>query len=75
MRQMHEMKLLDDESHPNYIYQLEIVLRGFGEGREAFKQALMGIEGRNIRPKVCNVSDSTRIKFGGARSPNPRRLG
>jgi small subunit ribosomal protein S11 len=74
MRKMQE-KGLFEEGNENYVYKLEVVLRGFGEGRQAFTQALMGIEGRLIRPRVSRVSDATRIKFGGARSPNPRRLG
>ncbi|KAI0002778.1 translational machinery component [Xylariaceae sp. FL0662B] len=54
---------------------LEVVLRGFGPGREAATKVLLGNEGRLIRPKIVKVSDSTRIKFGGTRSKKPRRLG
>ncbi|OJJ63383.1 hypothetical protein ASPSYDRAFT_224852 [Aspergillus sydowii CBS 593.65] len=56
------------------IKSLEIIFRGFHLGRQAFVKALLGNEGRNIRGLVCRVSDSTRIKFGGARSPRVRRL-
>jgi len=57
------------------IRSLEIVFRGFGDGREAVTKALLGNEGRLLRGKVVKVADATRLKFGGTRSPNPRRLG
>jgi small subunit ribosomal protein S11 len=54
---------------------VEVVLRGFGQGREAVVKALLGQEGRFLKPVVKRVTDSTRLKFGGTRSPKPRRLG
>ena len=54
--------------------KLEVILRGFGPGREAFQKALLGPEGKALKGKVTKVSDSTRLKFGGVRSPNVRRL-
>jgi small subunit ribosomal protein S11 len=57
------------------IQKLEVVLRGFGKGREAVVKAMLGTEGRWLREKVVVVSDDTKLKFGGTRSPNPRRLG
>ncbi|KAI5925302.1 hypothetical protein F4810DRAFT_72286 [Camillea tinctor] len=57
------------------INTLEVVLRGFGTGREAATKVLLGNEGRLLRDKITKVSDSTKIKFGGTRSPKPRRLG
>ncbi|KAK0747787.1 hypothetical protein B0T21DRAFT_355117 [Apiosordaria backusii] len=57
------------------IHKLEVVLRGFGAGREAVVKVLMGNEGKSLRDKIVKVSDSTRIKFGGTRSKKPRRLG
>ncbi|KAF2089082.1 translational machinery component, partial [Saccharata proteae CBS 121410] len=57
------------------IREMEVVFRGFGEGRDAVRKVLMGTEGINIRGKVTKVTDATRLKFGGSRSPNPRRLG
>ncbi|KAL4942282.1 hypothetical protein BDV06DRAFT_192467 [Aspergillus oleicola] len=56
------------------IKNIEIIFRGFHQGRQAFTKALMGNEGKNIRGLVSGVSDSTRIKFGGTRSPRVRRL-
>lgn len=55
--------------------RIELVLRGFGPGREAVTKVLMGSEGRDIRKKIVRVTDATRLKFGGVRSPKPRRLG
>jgi small subunit ribosomal protein S11 len=57
------------------INQLEVVLRGFGQGRVAIQKALLGQEGRGLREKVVRITDATRLKFGGTRSPQPRRLG
>lgn len=54
---------------------VEVVLRGFGPGREAATKVLMGSEGKLWRSKIVRVTDSTRIKFGGTRSKKPRRLG
>jgi ribosomal protein S11 len=56
------------------VFAVEVIMRGFGPGREAFQKALLGSEGHLIRPLVKRVSDATRLKFGGARSPNVRRL-
>lgn len=57
------------------IKKLEVHLRGFGAGREAVTKAILGSEGRFIRDKIVKVADNTRLKFGGTRSPKPRRLG
>ncbi|KAI3401646.1 hypothetical protein diail_9310 [Diaporthe ilicicola] len=57
------------------IHALEVVLRGFGAGREAITKVILGNEGRLLRGKIVKVSDATRLKFGGTRSKRPRRLG
>ncbi|KAI1137851.1 translational machinery component [Hypoxylon sp. FL0543] len=67
-------KLHQGNWHKN-ITALEVVLRGFGPGREAATKVLLGTEGRMLRDKIVKVSDATRLKFGGTRSPKPRRLG
>lgn len=59
---------------PREINRLELVLRGFGPGREAAVKVLMSPEGKIFRDKIVRVADSTRIKFGGTRSEKPRRL-
>ncbi|KAL6243049.1 hypothetical protein RBB50_010149 [Rhinocladiella similis] len=71
------MQTLADIRRPGAQYGgagIEIILRGFGPGRDAFQKALLGTEGRMIKPLVAKVTDSTRLKFGGTRSPNVRRL-
>lgn len=54
---------------------IEVVLRGYGQGREAFQKALLGTEGRLIKGLIKKVTDNTRLKFGGTRSRAVRRLG
>ncbi|KAJ9660298.1 hypothetical protein H2198_002606 [Neophaeococcomyces mojaviensis] len=54
---------------------IEVVLRGYGPGREAFQKAILGAEGRVIKGLIKRVTDGTRLKFGGTRSPAVRRLG
>lgn len=66
---------LQQQGWHNKITSLEVVLRGFGPGREAITKVIMGNEGRLLRNKIKKVSDSTRVKFGGTRSKKPRRLG
>ena len=58
---------------PAKINRLELVLRGFGGGREAALKVLMSPEGKILREKIVRVSDSTRVKFGGTRSPALKR--
>ncbi|KAI2467199.1 translational machinery component [Annulohypoxylon bovei var. microspora] len=59
----------------NNITTMEVILRGFGAGREAATKVLLGTEGRMLRNKIVMVSDATRLKFGGTRSRKQRRLG
>ncbi|KAK2610600.1 hypothetical protein N8I77_004017 [Diaporthe amygdali] len=66
---------LQQQGWHNKISSLEVVLRGFGPGREAVTKVILGNEGRLLRDKIVKVSDSTRLKFGGTRSKKPRRLG
>ena len=56
------------------INKLEVVLRGFGQGRDAAVKCLMSPEGQLLREKIVRVADSTRLKFGGTRSKRKRRL-
>lgn len=57
------------------IRRLEIVLNGWGAGREAVTKALLGTEGRHVRHRISAVMDATKLKQGGPRSKRPRRLG
>ncbi|TVY45522.1 37S ribosomal protein S18, mitochondrial [Lachnellula occidentalis] len=69
------MLRMQDRGINAQIKQLEVVLRGFGAGREAVTKALLGLEGKHLRHKIVKVADATRLKFGGTRSKKPRRLG
>ncbi|KAG0123744.1 hypothetical protein HOY82DRAFT_216450 [Tuber indicum] len=53
---------------------VELLLRDYGPGRDAFLKALMGREGQFLRGSIRRVTDSTRVKFGGTRSRALRRL-
>lgn len=55
-------------------HNLEINMRNFGKGRQAFEAALLGKEGVNVRAKVKKFVESTKLKFGGVRAPRERRL-
>lgn len=57
------------------IRHMEVVLRGWGPGRDAVTRVLMGSQGKLLRSSIIRVSDATRLKFGGTRSRKPRRLG
>jgi small subunit ribosomal protein S11 len=59
---------------PPKMQRLEVVLRGYGPGREAAIKVLMSPEGKMLRDKIVRVADSTRLKFAGTRSKKPRRL-
>ncbi|MCJ1249579.1 hypothetical protein MMC30_006805 [Trapelia coarctata] len=67
--------LTNPPSKEKRIDRLELILRGFGDGREAIKKILLGSEGMLVRPRIVRVTDATRLKFGGTRSKKPRRLG
>ncbi|KAM3418930.1 hypothetical protein BST61_g4888 [Cercospora zeina] len=69
LKQMQEKGMLRD------MHSLQVVLRGFGAGREAVTKVLLGSEGRMIRNSIVSVVDATRLKQGGPRSKKPRRLG
>lgn len=53
--------------------KLEVLFKGYGEGREAMKTALLATEGAYIRELVCRVTDRTPIKIGGTRAKKMRR--
>ncbi|KAI5306359.1 hypothetical protein KEM56_001223 [Ascosphaera pollenicola] len=72
---MREKEWLDTPKEEQRIRKIEVVFKGYGVGREAFTKALLGTEGKNIRPLVSKVTDATKLKFGGPRSRATRRLG
>jgi len=55
-------------------FSIALFFKGFGQGREALKTALLAVEGLYIRPMICSVADRTPIKIGGTRSKKTRRL-
>jgi small subunit ribosomal protein S11 len=55
-------------------FNVALFFKGFGQGREALKTALLAVEGLYIRPLICSVTDRTPIKIGGTRSKKMRRL-
>ena len=69
LKQMQEKGMMRD------VNSLQVLLRGFGAGREAVTKALLGTEGRVIRQYITSVVDATRLKQGGPRAKKPRRLG
>lgn len=71
----HVMAKIQERGYLMDIKRLEVVMKGFGSGREAFTKALLGSEGKNIRRYVVRVTDATKLKFGGTRSRRVRRLG
>jgi len=62
------LRQMGEKGITNEIRELEVVLRGFGAGRDAVTKALLGTEGRGVRSKVSAVVDATRLKQGGPRS-------
>ncbi|KAK5137360.1 hypothetical protein LTR08_008938 [Meristemomyces frigidus] len=69
------LKQIQEKGLARDIVKLEVVLRGFGAGREAVTKALLGSEGRGVRGRISAVVDATRLKLGGPRARKPRRLG
>lgn len=70
----HVMRQLQDKNLIREIRSLEVILRGFGPGREAIVKMLLGTEGRALRDRITMVRDATRLKIGGTRSRAQRRL-
>ncbi|GAA5900521.1 mitochondrial 37S ribosomal protein uS11m MRPS18 [Sporobolomyces salmoneus] len=52
--------------------ELEVVWKGFGQGRDAVFRSLMGAEGDEVRSLVKRVTDATPIKIGGTRAKKRR---
>jgi small subunit ribosomal protein S11 len=55
-------------------FKLELIFKGFGQGRQALDSALLTTEGENIRPLVVRLTDRTPLKIGGTRARKARRL-
>lgn len=54
--------------------KVELILRDFGKGRDAFLAALQGKEGSKVKPHIVRISDDTNLRFGGCRPKKLRRL-
>ncbi|GAA5846496.1 hypothetical protein JCM3766R1_002509 [Sporobolomyces carnicolor] len=52
--------------------EIEVVWKGFGQGRDAVFRTLMGAEGDQVRSMVKRVTDATPIKIGGTRAKKRR---
>jgi len=55
-------------------FQLELIYKGFGQGRQALDSALQTSEGENIRPILSRLTDGTPLKIGGTRAKKARRI-
>jgi len=69
------LKQIQERGLLRSIKRVDVVLRGFGPGREAAAKVLLGSEGKLIRSKISAIMDTSRLKQGGTRSPRIRRLG
>ncbi len=65
---------IEKEVESNGKLELQLVFKGFGQGRDALHRAIMTTEGEFVRPLVKTIVDKTPIKIGGTRSPKARRL-
>ena len=53
---------------------LEVLFKGFGQGRDALQKALLTTEGEATRMLIVQLTDRTPIKIGGTRAKKARRL-
>jgi small subunit ribosomal protein S11 len=65
---------LEKFAKSNYeVTEVEIVLKGFGQGRKGFLSALEGHHGEFIRRKVVRVTDATPMQIGLIKARNKKR--
>ncbi|KAF9008720.1 hypothetical protein BDQ17DRAFT_1348810 [Cyathus striatus] len=62
-----------DERSKGSAFGIEVIFKGFGKGRDAFRTAILAGEGEYIRPLIVSVGDRTAIKIGGTRAKKARR--
>ena len=53
--------------------RIELVLKGFGPGRQGALSTIFGPMGEDIRGRINRVTDATTLAIGGAKAPNRRR--
>ncbi|EAU84557.2 mitochondrial ribosomal protein subunit S18 [Coprinopsis cinerea okayama7 len=72
-RKIEEIKnQIVSESKKNVV--VDLFFKGFGQGRDALRGALLATEGEQIRPLVATITDRTPIKIGGTRAKKMPRL-
>ena len=54
--------------------KIEILMKGFGQSRQALLKALTMTEGVGVRESVVRLTDRTPIKIGGVRAQKARRM-
>ncbi|OAX85241.1 hypothetical protein ACJ72_00363 [Emergomyces africanus] len=64
------MGKIQEDGHLLTMKRLEVVLRGFGPGREAFTKVLLGPEGKNIRNMILLVPITESLVNGRDRDSN-----
>lgn len=67
-------KTIEERNYIGPHDKIELILKNFGKGREAFQAALLGKEGSKIKNNIVRVCDATVLKFGGDRPKKLRRL-
>lgn len=67
-------KLIEERNLLGPNDKIELILKDFGKGREAFLAALQGKEGSKVKPNIIRISDNTKLQFGGSRPKKLRRL-
>jgi small subunit ribosomal protein S11 len=55
-------------------FNLHLIFKGFGQGRDAMAKALMTAEGKEVKDLIVRITDKTPIKVGGTRAKKKRRL-
>jgi small subunit ribosomal protein S11 len=58
---------------PYKVREVELVLKGFGNGRYGFLQAISGPKGEFVKRKVVRVTDATPLQIGRIKARNARR--
>ena len=62
------------ERSPTGDLEWELMLKGFGQGREAIQTAVKTAPGERVRGLLRKVTDRTPMKVGGTRGRKPRRV-
>ncbi|KAF7981603.1 hypothetical protein HWV62_32664 [Athelia sp. TMB] len=63
-----------EEQMVDRTFHLELLYKGFGQGRQALDSVLLTSEGETVRPIITRLTDRTPLKIGGTRARKARRL-